>query len=211
MAPDQFGLKFNNIPLINLRKEFDYFYKFLHSPDAEQYLNGTIGPIRTQLFIWGGMPNDFMSLILQRAILGVESYLPAALLHTSVSIGNQSEELAKRINNPFSFGSKSAVYNIYHLMPSAIHSELSLQRIDQSLYKANRIFYREVRNPLFHGQQLSNPEIKAVRGAFLHIAHLYRWIDCWYTPENLIKGGSVFSDIHQLYKSTVAPIHSQDL
>jgi hypothetical protein len=200
---DSFGLKFGNIPLINLRMEFNQTYEFLHSSEAEQCLKGAIRPIHTKLFIWGGMPNDFMTLILQRAILGVEAYLPAALVQSAASLGNLSKELSEKLNKPFSFGSRSAVENIYHRMPAAVHCELSLRHLDQPLYAATLAFYRDVRNPLFHGQQLRDSEIDKIRNAFLHIAHLYRWIDYWFNPEKLIKGGSAFAGIHERYQIEV--------
>lgn len=198
-----FELKFSNIPLINLRMEFNHTYEFLHSTEAEQCLKGPIKPIHTKLFIWGGMPNDFMTLILQRAILGVEAYLPGALNMAAACIGNLSRELSEKLRHPFSFGSRSTVENLYHRMPAAVHAELSLLYLDQPLYEKTVAFYREVRNPLFHGQQLCNLEIGEVRNAFLHIAHLYRWIDYWSNPEKLIKGGSVFANIHERYPQEI--------
>lgn len=198
-----FGLKFSNIPLINLRMEFNHTYAFLHSPDAEECLKPPVKPIRTRLFIWGGMPEDLMTLVLQRAILGIEAYLPGALMLTSAVLGNVSKELIAKLKNPFSFGSKSAVENIYHHMPSAVHPELSLRNLDEALYKRNVVFYRKVRNPIFHGQQVSQPSISSMCEAFLHLAHLYEWIDYWYNPEKLIKGGAAFAGVHLRYPKKV--------
>lgn len=201
MSTDQLlKLKFNNIPLINLRMEFNQTYEFLYSPEANDCLRPPIKPIRTRLFIWGGMPNDFMTLLLQRAILGIEAYLPGALKQTSAGLGSVSKELFAKLDRPFSFGSKSAVANIYHHMPAEVHPELSLQHLDQALYEANVAFYREVRNPIFHGQQLSDPNISSIQNAFLHLAHLYAWIDYWFEPEKLVKGGKTFSGIHLRYQ-----------
>lgn len=194
-----FGLKFDNIPLINLRMEFNQTYRFLHSSEANDGLRPPIKPIRTRLFMWGGMPDDLMTLLLQRAILGVEAYLPGALKHTSAVLGNLSKELFERLDHPFSFGSKSAVANIYHHMPEAVHPELSLRHLDQPLYEATIAFYREVRNPIFHGQQLSAPDLSNLQGAFLHVARLYEWIDYWFDPEKLLKGGKEFSGVHLRY------------
>ncbi len=194
-----FGLKFSNIPVINLRMEFNYMYAFLHSRDAEACLKPPLKPIRTRLFVWGGMPDDFMTLVLQRAILGIEAYLPFALWYTSAVLGNMSKELVAKLKKPFSFGSKSAVANIYHRMPAAVHPELSLRHLDEALYERNVAFYREVRNPLFHGQQLTEPSVSSMREAFLHLAHLYEWIDYWYNPEKLVKGGAVFAGVHMRY------------
>lgn len=199
-----FALKFHNIPLINLRMEFNDTYAFLHSGEAKECLQLPLKPIRTRLLIWGGMPEDFMTLLLQRAVLGIEAYLPGALMHTSAILGNASKDLFGKLRSPFSFGSKSAVANVYHRMPSAVHPEISLRYLDQELYERNVVFYRVVRNPIFHGQQLEHLDISGIREAFLHLARLYEWIDYWYNPEKLIDGGAAFAGVHLRYSKQVA-------
>jgi hypothetical protein len=196
---EAFTLKFGNIPIINLRMEFNKTYAFLHSPEAEDCLKPPLRPIKVSPLIWYGMPEDLMTLLLQRAILGVEAYLPGALIHASSILGILSEKLYVKLRNPFSFGSRSAVANIYHRMPSAVHPELSLKNLDQELYERNVAFYRVVRNPIFHGQQLNHPEISSIREVFLHIAFLYEWIDHWYNPEKLWPGGTAFAGVHLRY------------
>jgi len=180
-------LSFGNIPLINLRNEFKAMQTFVKSPEAEACLKPPIRPIQTSLLIWGGMPDDFMTLILQRSILGVEAYLPGALFHASAALGVASKELMAKIRNPSTFGSKSVVANVYHRMPASVHDELSLKHLDQELYEKTVAFYREIRNPIFHGKQLSSPEIEGLRMAFSHIAQLYEWIDYWHDPKKVYK------------------------
>ncbi|MEZ7910984.1 MAG: hypothetical protein QMB55_04100 [Propionivibrio sp.] len=191
-----FGLTFDNIPLINLRLEFNRTYQFIHSPEAGEILRTPIKQIQTPLFIWNGMSEDCMTLLLQRAILGVEAYLPGALKHTSAVLGNLSKELFEKLDAPFSFGAKSAVANIYHRMPEAVHPELSLRHLEQQLYETTIAFYREVRNPIFHGQQLCNSDLSKIQYAFLHVARIYEWIDHWFDPENLVPGGKALSGAH---------------
>lgn len=195
-AEPPFGLRFGNIPLINLRMEFNGTYEFLSSTDAEDCLRAPVKPVRTRLFIWGGMPDDLMTLLLQRAVLGIEAYLPGALMMTSAALGKVSNDLVRKLKDPFSLGSRSAVNNIYHRMPAVVHPELSLRHHDGALYKRTQSFYREVRNPIFHGQQVANPSIQGMRDAFSHLAHLYAWIDYWYNPEQLIKGGATLAGVH---------------
>lgn len=125
-----------------------------------------------------------------------DGYLPGALKHTSAVLGNLFTELFERLDRPSSFGSKSAVANIYHHMPEAVHPELSLRHRDQPLYEATIAFYRKVRNPIFHGQQLSAPDISHLQGVFLHVARLYEWIDYWFDPEKLVKGGKAFPRVY---------------
>jgi hypothetical protein len=202
--PPQFLLKFENIPLINLRMEFNSTYAFIHSQEADTCLKPPIKPVQAPMFIWGGMPDDLMTLLLQRAIVGVEAYLPGALIHTSAILGSLTSTLSAKLQNPFAFGARSAVVNIYHRAPAAVHPELSLRHLDQDLYERNAQFYRLVRNPIFHGNQIRDAHISHVRGAFDHVAQLYEWIDYWYNPEKLVKGGAAFAGVRARHSRTKA-------
>ncbi len=194
---DLFGLKFSNIPTINLRMEFNSTYTYVFSEAAAAALKPPIQAVETPMLIWLGMPDDLMTLLLQRAILGVEAYLPAALKYASAQLGVISKELFAKLDDPFSLGGRTAVSNIYHRMPSAVHTELSLQYLDQELFEKTIRFYKLVRNPLFHGQQLHDTGIEALRLAFEHIARLYEWIDYWHNPELHIQGGGMFAGVRK--------------
>ena len=191
--------------MINLRIEFNATYAFIHSLEAETALQPPLKAIRTKLMIWGGMPEDLFTLLLQRSVLGIEAYLPGALMESAAKIGNLDAVLVARLRNPFSFGSKSAVANIYHRMPSAVHEELSLKHLNEDLYGRNATFYQRVRNPIFHGQQLATPKIEAIRTAFAHLAELYEWIDYWYEPESLWPGGKAFAGVRSRYPTALKP------
>lgn len=180
-----YGLTFCNIPLWNLRNEFDEMRTFVLSPAGQESLRP--GPhlrdgIHTTIMTWRGMSDDFMTLLLQRSILGVESYLPAALGYVASFIGVATPELVAKLRVPSKFGSKSIVSNTYHRMPAAVHEELSLKHLDSTLYDINVAFYSDVRNPIFHGKQLASPPIAGIRAAFDHIQRLYDWIDYWHEP-----------------------------
>ncbi|HWQ94078.1 MAG TPA: hypothetical protein VN418_01045 [Gammaproteobacteria bacterium] len=196
MQRDQlFGLTFENIPLINLRRDFNQTYSFVFHPDFARVFESPIRPVELPLMVWKGMPDDLVTVLLQRAVLGVESYLPGALFHTAGHLGKVSSELFAKLRNPFSFGSKSAVVNIYHRMPAELHWELSLLHFDAELFEKTKLFYQHIRNPLFHGKQLSRPEVQSVRAAMDHLARLYEWIDHWFNPEHLIPGGTSLAGI----------------
>jgi hypothetical protein len=80
-------------------------------------------------------------------------------------------------------------------MRRGVHPELSLRHANQELYERNAVFHRTVRNPLFHGEQLQGPNIPALPDAFSYLACLYEWIDSWFHPEDLIKGGSALAGV----------------
>jgi hypothetical protein len=141
------------------------------------------------------MPDDLVTVLLQRAVLGVEAYLPGALFCTAGKLDKVSGELFAKLRNPFSFGAKSAVINIYHRMPAELHRELSLQHFDNELFEKTKLFYQHIRNPLFHGKQLSRPQVQSIRAAMDHLARIYEWIDYWFNPEDLIFGDASLAGI----------------
>lgn len=185
-----FDLSFSNIPSVNLRLEFDRTYEFVRSTEAERGLKHTATPIDASTMRWHGMPEDLFTLLLQRSVLGLESYLSSALWRTSALLGILNAELSAKLRNPSAFGAKLFVTNIYDRMPAAVHPELSLRYQDQRLYEKTVAFYKEIRNPIFHGKQLSEPKIEAIRGTFEHLSQVFGWIDHWHPPD-LVNSGSV--------------------
>lgn len=92
-----FGLRLQNIPLINLRLEFNHHFKLLSDPTFREEFSSSVVPIQTKYLIWNGMPDAFLTLIAQRAILGVESYLPSAVTHQAAKKGILIKTLRKRL------------------------------------------------------------------------------------------------------------------
>lgn len=174
-----FGLRLQNIPLINLRLEFNYHFKLLSDPTFREEFSSSVVPIQTKYLIWNGMPGAFLTLIAQRAILGVESYLPSAVSHQAAKKGLINQDLAKKINNPFSLRGNGTVNNYYHHLPSLVNSSWSLKVADPPLWKTTVRFYKEVRNPLFHGNQIDDSGANGTLLLFQFVDKLYKWIDSW--------------------------------
>lgn len=99
------------------------------------------------------------------------------------ALGKLDSELFEKLRTPSAFGAKSMVANIYHRMPSAVHEELSLRHLDQELYEEVVAFYREVRNPIFHGKEIQARSIEPIRASFALIGRIYTWIDHWHDPD----------------------------
>jgi hypothetical protein len=178
-----YGLTFQNIPSVNLRLEFDATLEFLNSDAAKSCMSGQHQKVRAPMFDWVGMPSDLFTLLLQRSILGVEAYLPSALGYTMAVLGNLDKSLFAKLKTPSTFGAKSMAANIYHRMPAAVHPELSLRHLDQELYEETVAFYREVRNPIFHGKEIAGASIEPIRQSVGLIGRIYTWIDYWHNPE----------------------------
>jgi len=134
------------------------------------------------------MPDDFLTLILQRAILGIEAYLSGAVYVECGYRGTITQELGAKIHNPFRLKGRKTVDNFYDKLPGLFDATASLKVANQKLWARNVDFYKYVRNPLFHGKQISNSSVPGIREAFDHLAQLYEWIDTWHSPENIMRG-----------------------
>jgi hypothetical protein len=189
MIANRFDISISNIPVVNLRSEFASVYAFVQSESAAAALTLPPRVIQTRMFIWTGMPAACFTLLLQRSILGVEAYLPAALTETATMLGKLGSVLAK-IRKPSDLGSNAAATNIYHSLPAEVLEDLSLKTRNRPLYDRNQVFYSTIRNPLFHGGQIYSPSIAALRDMFDHIAMIYEWIDGWYDLDNIWLGAT---------------------
>lgn len=189
-APFRFTL--SNIPIINLRKEFEAHFRLLETELFRAQLYDFSVPVELPQFKWTGLPDDLLSVMLQRAILGVESYLGAAVEYELTKRQLFSEENKEKINNPFKLGGNGTVGNFYNKLPGLVDDSLQLSKSDPQLYKKIWDFYDSVRNPLFHGCQLSQATLSQMTSAFELIRSIYKWIDSWYSAfQNTDFGGSV--------------------
>lgn len=171
-----FDLKIGNIPVLNLRDEFNKNHKFILSTFAEEYVSNYTESIQTPYGVWTADSDKLMTYILQGSILGLEAFLPYALKIAAVYSGNLSQKFNTEISKAFDSAT------LFKKLPSVIHPNLSLMAYDKVLYDHNCIFYKVIRNPLFHGNMLNNPSIEGMRNGFNHINQIYEWIDSWYIP-----------------------------
>ncbi|MES9903812.1 MAG: hypothetical protein ABW168_14195 [Sedimenticola sp.] len=177
--------KLGNIPLYNLLDEFIIFEGLLISEDFKaQFKKGKPMPINTPLLIWLGMQNDLLTLILQRTILGLESYVIGAVWTELGMAGKLTKENNKLVRNPFLIkrgaGTADSYYN---QLPSLLPEAVSLKSSDEELWDEVSHFYKHVRNPLFHGQQLETDNPNDLIPMVEMVRNIYSWIDSWHQLE----------------------------
>jgi hypothetical protein len=171
----------SNIPIWNLREEFHLVGQLLSSENFPEVLRHHERPIRTPLFDWHGSDNDLLSLLVQRAIQGVESYTRGAVWIKLCELGRMTEDLYAKTRNPFSIQARSGTAAAYfHHLPALIDPDLSVKVIDPEYWEKLAAFYKDVRNPLFHGSHFASGDVQNATEAFWHIEELYAWLDQWY-------------------------------
>lgn len=173
-----------NIPLWNLREEFHYTREMLNSVDFSIAYRARQRPLQTPLFTWHGSDTDLLSLLVQRAIQGVESYTVGAVWIKLNELGKMTSELNAKVRNPFSIKHGSGTVSAYYdNLPALIHPQLSVRIVDPDFWIELKDFYKSVRNPLFHGSQFGSSDLLNATKSFWFIEELYAWVDQWHTPE----------------------------
>ncbi len=172
----KFGIKLNNIAELGLRLEFKKNYGFICSSALDEYLKSPVNSLGTPYGKWTASPDSLMTFILQKSILGVESYLPIALKNKANQLGRLNE-LFEAIDEAFGWRV------LFKTIPKIIDPVIDLEECNKQLYQNNEKFYKQVRNPLFHGCEIQNSDVVSLRASFSHIKEIYMWIDGWYTPE----------------------------
>lgn len=182
-----FGLFLSNIPIVNLRQEFSYYQRSFADPSFRARLPEERGSVFTD---YAAFPTKqaLFTHVVQRAVLGVESYLPFAATTQAYCEGSLTEELFKKVRNPFALEGRGTVAKYYDRLPSLVKPHYSLRLANPHLYQTTARFYRELRNPLFHGHEIQNDENGTATLATLNfVGELYRWIDSWCPPSNIGK------------------------
>ncbi|HMS86106.1 MAG: hypothetical protein ABL983_00745 [Nitrospira sp.] len=178
----QLTLRTSNIPIMNLRKEFEEYLELLKSDDFRETLfDLSKYPVHVPSMAWDGMPHDLLTLMLQRSILGLEAYVSAAVSYELELKGDLSEQVRGGIDNPCTLNRKLVVA-IYDKLPEFVSVENKLSVYNQSLFQELQKFYKNLRNPIFHGNQVesSSETYEQVVLCFELLADIYGWIDTWY-------------------------------
>jgi hypothetical protein len=169
---------FRNIPIINLLNEFREYYRIFQDRDfVSQFKRRKILPIKAPGIIWLRMPNDFLTFVLQRIFLGFESYLYYAIWHKGHEMGIYSD-IKQYSEDPFRLGG-SLVEVKFDKLPAKIKEEYSLRNYNKDLYSKTEKIYKEVRNPLFHGKQITSGFNNEYFSIVKHFYKLYQWVDTW--------------------------------
>lgn len=75
----------------------------------------------------------------------------------------------------------------YNKIPQFVSANAPLKSHDGKLWITVQQFYKEIRNPLFHGSQLTDVKEEPLRNAFRMFDEIFKWIDSWTDPNRVQK------------------------
>jgi len=174
-----FGLALENIPIVNIQEEFLAHKALLGDDEFRKKLLNVRDPVETPYLIWKGLPRNLLTYFLQRAILGLEAYVSAAAAWEAKARGLFTDELGQKMEDPFRLRGQGTADVFYNRLPGLLDPGYALERYDRHLWETTRQFYKEIRNPLFHGYQLCRPEAEQVSEAVALLDSVQAWIETW--------------------------------
>src|SRR5688572_3181703 len=128
-----FGVKFSNVPILNLRWEFRDFYERAATPGFLRHPDGVGQALQTRYFVWEGMPEAGATMMVGRAILGQESYLCYAARFEAHDRGTLTPQLQAACANPFSLG-RNAADNYFNAMPALVDPAIPMKVAEPQLW-----------------------------------------------------------------------------
>ena len=190
-----YDLKLTNIPILNLRMDFHNLFQTICSKKFYDQINDNSTPIELPFMIWGGMADPLITYLLQKIITGAESYICGAVFDECGINGLLNEETIKKIHNPFSLKGGSTTKNYYNCLPSLVDPKIRLENQNKDLWDEVDQFYQEIRNPIFHGNEIRSQNIEGLYKSFVLVADIYEWIDSWHSIDTvLMTDTSILSD-----------------
>ena len=183
--PEKLGIKeqpFTNVPLINHLQECAESYRLIKDEEfCLKCKQNRIGePITALNFDWYGRTSELLTILLQRAVLGSESFISGIVLHEIVQRGLVTENTREHILNPFSLGRGGTAENYFNNLPALVDPSYSLNKSDPVLWSEIHPFYKETRNKIFHGYQLNGNDPSVIQPYFELIRRLFMWMDSWF-------------------------------
>ena len=189
-----FGLTVQNIPTINLRQQYVHDRKLAFDDNLTELLHAwrfdQMGRPATRSF---PDPDGYFTMLLRSTTVGLECLLKAAAIEELAFTNRLTKPLFHSIRHPSKL-SNSMADACYNKIPGLVDAGAALEQRHNDLWQLVRRFYREVRNPLSHGDQLYNVKAESLRAVFGMFDQIYSWIDSWYVPDRIqqIIGASTF-------------------
>jgi hypothetical protein len=185
------GIGLNNIPYINLRLEFNALLAlFREKRFRDQFLGhrGKQVPIKTHFFTWHGRPEVLLTYLLRDAIVSIECAVGGGVYAEALERSIMTKELLAAIKNPFKLVNGGTADCVFNGLPAQIDPKLSLAAMSAPLWEETKRFYREIRNPIFHNYEISEPNPDPILQALEFIWKLFEWLNSWNPVDRMVSG-----------------------
>lgn len=164
-------------PIWNICCNFARLYNYTHQPGwlvaLEQYDRRDEETALSEVF---PTRDYYLNYVILWVILDFEEYVKGALWETGHLADIPIEKQIRRLPR-----GRSVVEHLFDWLPGRIHPSFGLPAFDSEAYSFFSRFYSEVRNSLFHGGWIQDPQVHD----FLCFVEWYKrgfeWIASWRT------------------------------
>jgi hypothetical protein len=169
------SFRVSNRPIVNLLASFIAFYNSAHEPvwllALERY--GTEPSLRNF------NKDNYLSLLVGTVILDFETYIKYAIWITGylagfTDYGKRTKKLPRGM---------STVDYLFNRLPDELHPDLPIDKADPGIASFLRALYKNVRNPLFDGDQLTGPTAYDFLCLLEWYRRAYEWAAKWKTVD----------------------------
>ena len=181
-----FGLTIGNIPTFNLRCQYARDREIVFADGLAGALHAWKFQLTDPLTVIYPDPDVYFTLLIRTTVVGLECTLQGAAKEELAFSNRLTKELSETLRSPTKL-SRSIPDAYYNQLPACVDPKASLQIHDNKLWADVNRFYKEIRNPLFHGNQLHGITEASLRSVFGMFDQVFRWIDTWSDPLRLHK------------------------
>ncbi len=173
------NMRSSRLPLINQRLEYDHYRSMIREQKfRSQFSEPNNHEFECGKFIWSGL-QEGATVLLQRIAIGLEARIPVAVTVELSCRGKLTEDLAEKLKDPFALNGKGTADCYYNRAPALIDPTFALQCSDPELWKLVATFYRDIRNPIFHGCYITDLSPEKLDYVFSVFDRVYAWCDSW--------------------------------
>jgi hypothetical protein len=172
-------LKSSRLPLLNQRFEYDYYRRILREQTFRaQFKDAGTRDFECGKFLWAGI-QEGATVLLQRIVLGLEARIPTAVMLELSCRGMLTKGLIIKLQDPYNLKGSGTADCYYNCAPALIDLDFALKRAKPDLWILVKKFYKDVRNPIFHGWYLTDLDAEMFDYIFSVFDEVYAWCDTW--------------------------------
>jgi hypothetical protein len=180
-----FDFTVQNIPTMNLRFQYAHDREMVFGEGLAETLHGWKFGQRDVTVTYAD-PDSYFTTLLRSTIVGIECTLQNFAVEELLFSNRLTEELRQAIRHPSTLARSMADAH-YNKIPYYVNANAPLKSYDTNLWNKVQQFYREIRNPIFHGSQLTDVKPEPLRSAFRMFDEIFKWIDSWTDPHRVHK------------------------
>ncbi len=173
------SLRVSRLPLINQRLEYNYYRRLIRDDKFRaQFAGDDHRDFECGKFVWAGI-QEGATVLVQRILLGIEARIPNAVALELSCRNKLTVDILEQLKDPYALGGRSTAECYYNRAPALIEARHALAKANPELWGLIRTFYKQFRNPIFHGSYLSDLNAEKLDYIFSVFDEVYGWCDGW--------------------------------